>query len=327
MVIDWLKPEYCNLPGLRMAFWQIGEKSPNRPSIVLCHGFPEIAYSWRHLGPHLAQAGFHVIIPDQRGYGFTGPALDDAGDENGVLLYDMDHLCGDLISLLDTLDVATAVFCGHDWGGLIVWQMPLLHPSRVAGVIGVNTPFIPRLQVDPIEAFRAVLGEDMYIVAFQDFGRAEALIERDIARSLRCFYRRSDGKTLASGPWENFALFKILDMAESDWPGSALLNSETFEHYVQAFERSGFRGPINWYRNFSRNWRASASLPQTVSLPSLMIAADSDPFFPPSSVEPMQKYVTDLETHFIKNCGHWTQAEQPEELARIATDWLTRRFV
>jgi len=325
-MLDWSQPKYCDLPGLRMAYWEAGEKQTSRPTIVLCHGFPEIAYSWRHLMPALAQAGFHVIAPDQRGYGFTGPALDDRGRSEDIPLYDMEHLCGDLVHLLDALDIQQAVFCGHDWGGLIIWQMPYLHPTRVAGIIGVNTPLIPRFSMDPIDAMRMALGDDMYIVAFQNFGPPEAALEADIARSFRLFYRRGDGRA-AEGPWSNFALFKILDLPESAWPGTPILKPEEQAIYEAAFSRSGFRGPINWYRNFSRNWQMSADQDPHITQPCLMVCADSDPFFPVESALPMQAYVQDLETQTIENCGHWTQSEQPDALARITTDWLTRRFV
>lgn len=325
-MLDWKRPKFRDLPGLRMAYWEAGNKKADRPTIVLCHGFPEIAYSWRHLMPALAEAGFHVIAPDQRGYGFTGPALDDNGTPDDVPLYDMEHLCGDLAHLLDALEIEKAVFCGHDWGGLVVWQMPYLQPARVAGIIGVNTPLMPRFPADPIELMRTALGDDMYIVAFQNFGPPEAALEVDIGRSFRLFYRRGDGQP-ASGPWSNFALFKILEMPETDWPGTPILKPEEQSIYEDAFRRSGFRGPINWYRNFTRNWEMSADQDPKISQPCLMICADRDPFFPVESSLPMQAHIADLETQTIQNCGHWTQTEQPEALARLTVDWLTRRFV
>ena len=149
-----------------MAVFEAGEKSASRPSLVLCHGFPELAYSWRHIVPPLVEAGYHVLVPEQRGYSLTGNALNDADDKTGVALYDMPHLCGDMAHLLDAYDIDKAIFAGHDFGGIVIWQLPFYHPDRLAGLIGVNTPFMPRLSMDPIEMFRAVLGEDFYICAF-----------------------------------------------------------------------------------------------------------------------------------------------------------------
>lgn len=326
----WPEPRFLDLPNLRMAIYEKGTPHPDRPSIVLCHGFPEIAYSWRECLEPIARAGFHVITPDLRGYGKTGMPDNDPRDESGVTLYDMPHLCGDLAHLLDALDLKQAVFAGHDWGGIVIWSLPFYHPDRIAGLIGVNTPFIPRLRQDPIVAMRAAMGDDMYIVDFQNYGKSEAQIEKDIPRALRCFYRgpAKDGtRSMPVGSeWDNFALLKILEKDESNWPGERLMTDNDFEHYVTAFTETGFRGGINWYRNFSRNWELSKNFEQKISHPCLMICAENDRILSPAMAEGMPKYVADLETHIIKNCGHWTQTEQPEALNHHICDWLKRRF-
>lgn len=330
--IDWHAPDYLDLPDLRMAVFQAGEPTPHRPSVMLCHGFPELAFSWRHIVGPLVEAGFHVIVPEQRGYGFTGRALSDNHDAASAQLYDMPHLCADLAHLLDALDIEQAIYVGHDFGGLVTWQLPFYQPDRLAGLIGVNTPFIPRLSSDPIAAFRGVKGDDFYICAFQEFGMAEAQLDADVAHTLRCFYRKGGfiNSEMRNPPnlkeWDNFELLKILKRDESSWPGHMLLNEADFAIYQQGFERSGFGGGINWYRNFTRNWELSADFEQKVSVPSLMICAEHDAALPPSMAEGMAKYVADLETHLIKDCGHWTQSEKPEELAHLMVDWLSRRF-
>ena len=326
---DWPQPKFLDLPDLRMAVYEQGEGLP----IVLCHGWPELAFSWRHQMAALAHAGMRVIVPDQRGYGLTGNALNDGGGEADVPLYDMPHLCGDLVHLLDALQLEQAVFVGHDWGGLVTWQLPFYHPERVRGLIGVNTPFIPRLTQDPIAAMREAQGDNMYIVAFQDYGAAEKVLEADVARSLRFLYRRSARRADGSPPpppahkgWENFALLELLQTEESSWPGEELLSAAEFQVYEQAFRRTGFRGGINWYRNFSRNWQLSESFPTQIPHPSLMICAADDRVLSPAMAEGMDKYVPDLETHVIADCGHWTQAEQPAALNRLIVDWVKRRF-
>lgn len=317
-------PHYVKTNGLDMAVYEEGPK--DGVPVILCHGFPEIAYSWRHQLPALAKAGFRAIAPDQRGYGNTGgPKGQDA-----VPLYDMEHLTGDLVGLLDALGLEKAIFAGHDWGGMVVWQMPLRHPDRVAGVIGVNTPFIPRAPMDPIEGMRLVFGEDMYIVYFQKYGEADKLLDADVARSMRFWYRKS-GMTLAeydARPAEEkkLAFIKGFQADESTWGGDVLLTQEELDTYVRAFEKSGYTGGINWYRNFSRNWRETEGQEQKVKVPGLMISAADDFVLRPSMADGMEQYVPDLEKHIIPNCGHWTQSEQPEALNKLMVDWLKRRF-
>src|SRR6185436_13589328 len=162
-MIDMPQPKFAPTNGITMAYYEAGPRSD--VPVVLCHGFPELAFSWRHQIKALADAGRWVIAPDQRGYGLTpGPVQVEA--------YDMAHLTGDLIGLLDHLGAEKAIWCGHDWGGIVVWQIPLMHPDRTAGVIGLNTPFIARSDIDPIERFTLLFGEDMYIVHFQTPGEA-----------------------------------------------------------------------------------------------------------------------------------------------------------
>ncbi len=329
-MIDWNAPTYLDLPDLRMAVFEAGEIRQDRPSMVLCHGWPEVAYSWRKVVPLLVAQGWHVIVPEQRGFGFTGKALNDDGDEAGVPLYDIAHLTGDMAHLLDAYGLETAIFAGHDWGGIMMWQLPFFQPERIAGLIGVNTPFIPRLSADPIVLFREAFGDDFYISMFQDYGRAEAVLDKDPALPLRCLYRQSarteGADTPPSEAWERVELLNMLKEDEADWPGVALFEAEDFQYYVDAYTRAGFRGGINWYRNFTRNWQLTEGIEQRVPHPSLMICASDDRVLPPSMAEGMPDYVTDLETHIIEDCGHWTQNEQPEQLSALMLDWLTRRF-
>ena len=152
--------QFAETNGIRMGFYEAGPKA-DRPPVVLCHGWPEIAFSWRHQIKALAEAGIRVIAPDQRGYGATDrPEPVDA--------YDLAHLTGDLVGLLDHLKIDKAIFVGHDWGGFVVWQMALRHRDRVAGVVGVNTPHYDRAPSDPIELMRKRFGDQMYIVQFQN---------------------------------------------------------------------------------------------------------------------------------------------------------------
>src|SRR3954469_10942511 len=152
--------QFANTNGIRMGFYEAGPKT-DTPPVVLCHGWPELAFSWRPQIKALGEAGIRVIAPDQRGYGATARP-DNVED------YDIEHLTGDLVGLLDHLKIEKAIFVGHDWGGFVVWQMPLRHQDRVAGVIGVNTPHMPRAAADPIELFKKRFGDSIDIGQFQD---------------------------------------------------------------------------------------------------------------------------------------------------------------
>ena len=245
-------------------------------------------------------------------------------------LYDIAHLTDDLAGMLDALDIDKAVFAGHDWGGMVTWQMALRHPARVAGVIGVNTPFIPRGPVDPIAGMRMVFGEDMYIVYFQKFGVAEKIFDADVARSMRFWYRKSAMKLAdfdaLPADQKNFSFLKSFDADESTWLGTQLLNAEELDYYTRAFEKSGFEGGINWYRNFTRNWQLTEGQTEKIDVPCLMISAADDIVLRPEMTAGMENHIADLEKHVIADCGHWTQSEKPAELNALMTDWLKRRF-
>jgi pimeloyl-ACP methyl ester carboxylesterase len=305
--------------GVTLACWEAG---PNDgPTIVLCHGFPELAYSWRHQVPALAAAGYHVLAPDQRGYGGS-----DQPDE--VTDYDIDHLTDDLAGLLAGVRVDKAVFVGHDWGGLLVWQMPLLHPERVAGVVGVNTPFLPWMPVKPTELFRALGGDNHYILYFQEPGVADAVLARDVRGVFSGLMRRGVAPAvvvdaLPAGGSRNWAEV----VAAGALPGEAMLSDAEVSVFADTFERTGFTGGLNWYRNFDRNWELTKRFEGAhVDVPCLMVTAEWDPVLSPALAQGMDKWVADLETHMIGQCGHWTQQEHPVELNAIVLDWLGRRF-
>ena len=319
--------KFANTNGVRMAYYEAGPQTD--VPVIFCHGFPEIAYSWRHQLRAFEAAGRWAIAPDQRGYGLTerpGPVTD----------YDMEHLTGDLVGLLDHLGVEKAIFCGHDWGGIVVWQLPLRYPDRVAGVIGVNTPFMPRAPADPIAIMRQRMGEEMYIVHFQKPGEADAVLDADVEKSMSFFMRRPPAgarpsaglaSQRAPGAGSAFALIKMLqgydpkkDLREK------FLTSEEFAAFVETFERTGFTGGINWYRNFTRNWERSAGIEDKVTAPSLMIMAELDAVLPPSAADNMGAYVADLEKVLVRDCGHWTQQERPEAVNNAILGWLDRRF-
>jgi pimeloyl-ACP methyl ester carboxylesterase len=322
---------YAEISPTRLAYYEVG---PRRGvPVIFCHGFPELAFSWRHQLRAFEAAGLWAVAPDQRGYGLTSCP-------GAVEAYDIEALTSDLVGLLDALGAPKAVFCGHDWGGIVVWQMALRHPDRVAGVIGVNTPFMPRSPVDPIEIMRRRFGEAMYIVHFQKPGEADAILAADVARTMSFFMRRpapgaapasggvsGSGGGLSSAPASNFALLDALQAWDPTVdPRETFLTTDEMDAFVESFERTGFTGGINWYRNFSRNWGRSAQIVDHVSAPSLMIMAELDAVLPPSAADGMEAYVSDLEKVLVKGSGHWTQQEKPDDVNKIVIEWLGRRF-
>ena len=222
---------------------------------MFSHGFPELAYSWRHQLPALAAAGFRAIALDQRGYG--------ASDRpEAVEAYDIAQLTGDLVGLLDALGLERAVFCGHDWGGMVIWSMGQLHPERVLGLIGVNTPFMPRPPMPPVEMLRAAMGPDHYIVHFQTPGDADQRLAKDVRRVFEMLMRRGikPSDIDASGGIMNLATA----VEQGRKLGQPLLSDAELDVFMRAFERTGFSGGIHWYRNLDRNWRLTADAPQVL---------------------------------------------------------------
>jgi pimeloyl-ACP methyl ester carboxylesterase len=308
-------------PGLRLSLHESGEGMP----VVLCHGFPELAFSWRHQVEALAEAGFHAIAPDQRGYGGSDRPPD-------VAAYGMHHLCGDLVGLLDVLGLERAVFAGHDWGGFVAWAMPILHPDRCAGVIGVNTPYLPRPPVPPTQMMRALVGgqdEKLYLLWFQEPGVAEGVLDRNAGRLFDALMRRGRpleemAERIAA---EGLDMNPFRRIGEIEPFGEPFLTPEELDVYTRTFERTGFAGGVSWYRNLDRNWETAPEVGVAkIEVPSLMVTAEWDHALRPEMAAGMPALVSDLETVMIEQCGHWTQQEKPAELNRILVEWLSRRF-
>jgi len=294
--------------GIDLHVVEAGEGFP----VVLAHGFPELAYSWRHQIPALAEAGYHAIVPDQRGYGRSDrpDAIED---------YDIHHLTDDLLGVLDHLGEERAVFVGHDWGSLVVWQMALLHPERVAGVVGMSVPFIPRAPMPPIELMRMAFGDRFfYILYFQEPGVADAELARDPGETMRRMLgglrlRRSETELAGLAAPDGRGFVDRLPPVE-ELP--AWLSEDELAHYTAEFSRTGFTGGINWYRNFDRNWETTAQLEGAkVSVPSAFITGADDPVGVMSPTSVMDGWLEDHRgTTTIEGAGHWVQQEKPDEV-------------
>ncbi len=290
------------------------------PPVVLCHGWPELAYSWKAQVPALAAAGYRVIAPDLRGFGAS-----DA--PHPVADYAIDRLVDDIVGLLDALGLETAILCGHDWGGILVWHAAMLAPDRVAGVIGVNTPHLPRAGEPPVSQFRAFAGDDHYIARFQEEGLAESVFEgREDAFFEFIFGPPPPAAALTALPPSVTHLLKRFGVYDGQNATTSVVAAEDRVVFAAAYRDSGFRGGINWYRNFDANWRRMEGVDPVVRVPCLMVSAECDFMLPPKLTQWMDALCPDLEKHVIPNIGHWTQWEAPGPLNQKMLAWLRRRF-
>ncbi len=293
------------------------------PAVVFSHGFPELAYSWRHQVPAVAEAGFHAIAPDQRGYGgTTAPQPIEA--------YAIGELCGDLAALCDALEIDEAVFVGHDWGGAVVWAMPALHPDRVAGIVGVCTPYMPFPGTDFLEALVDGEVERQYMLWFQEPGVAESVLDPRAALLFqKLMVGGIDPAVMAERAFADGKLdmnpFRDLEGLES--MGEQCVPADEVAHYAEVFARTGFRGGINWYRNLDRNREQHPEIGDgDPGVPCLMICAEWDPALPPAFAAGMPDQIADLEMLTIPTAGHWVQQEAPGPVNAALVDWLVRRF-
>lgn len=305
--------------GVQLHTLEAGE--PGAPVVLLAHGFPELAYSWRHQIPALAAAGYHVLAPDQRGYGRTTRPTD-------IAAYNIAELSADLIGLLDDVGADKAVFIGHDWGSPVVWSSAQLHPDRVAAVVGMSVPPVPRSQIPPTKAFRAIFGDNFfYMLYFQEPGPADVELGGDPRRTIT---RMLNGLTRSDDPAAALRMIKpgpagfIDRLPEADVLPDWITASEV-DHYVAEFTRTGFTGGLNWYRNLDRNWELMADPPATtIAVPAMFIGGTADPVLSFMRTDRAPEVVTGRYREvLIEDAGHWLQQEKPEQVNELLLDFLS----
>jgi len=275
--------------GIELAITERGDGFP----VVLLHGFPELAHSWRHQLPALADAGFHAIAPDLRGYGAS-----DRPEE--IEAYGLFTLVEDVIGLLDSLGLERAALVGHDWGAIIAWTAALLHPDRVERLVSLNVPYRGWCAGFPTTDYiREHLSDRFgYVLMLQEPGVAEAWFSSDPTGRLTRMYQGA-----AADP--------------------TFLPEPDFQVFLDAFVAGSITGPANYYRNIDSNHRATAHLVNApVTVPTMVVAADSDPVLPVSLMEGMEQWVADLRVEVVPACGHWTQQEQPAAVNRLLLEFL-----
>jgi pimeloyl-ACP methyl ester carboxylesterase len=293
------------------------------PLVLLVHGFPESWYSWRHQLPALAAAGYHAVAPDMRGYG-------KSDKPEPVEAYDIHHLTADLVGLVDAMHERQAILIGHDWGALVVWNAMLLHPERFSAVVAMSVPYSGRGPMSIVQSLQAAMGDNFfYILYFQEPGVAEKEFDADPRAILSRLYlspdspreapQVTDPKRSAGGWIPRLGAPKGLP----DW-----LTQADLDYYVAELEHAGFRGAINYYRNFHRNWETTAQLQgATITAPALFVAGDKDGVIRGASAEAlttsMAQSVPGLRgVVLVPNTGHWVQQEAPEETNRAILEFL-----
>jgi pimeloyl-ACP methyl ester carboxylesterase len=271
----------------------VAEQGEGRP-VLLLHGFPELWYSWRHQMAALADAGYRAVGPDMRGFGrSSAPAAVDA--------YDIVELCGDVAGLLDDLGAEKGAIVGHDWGAAVAWHFALTHPDRAACVAGLSVPIVPNPPAPPSTLMREHLGEDFYIVWFQEPGVADEALARDTRRTL-----------LTPAVWT------AAWAAEDEKPRvPPFMTEHDVAVYVAEYERTGFTGGLNWYRNIDRNRERTLQYDdRKIEMPALFMAGTRDSTMKWMSPEIMDGRVTDLRSTMVEGAGHWLQQERPGEVNR-----------
>ena len=309
--IDFPQPSMIAVNGIELEVFEAGQENAGNP-IILCHGWPELAFSWRHQMDALAAAGYHVIAPNQRGYGnSSGPA--EVSD------YDIVHLSGDLVGLLDHFGYEDATFVGHDWGANVVWSAAVLHPTRVNKVIALSVPYMERGEVPPLAFIEAIVGSDSYFVHFnRQPGVADAVFDANARQFLRNLYRKNEP---AAEPEPGMPL---INLAHAETPrGEPVMSDGELAVFVDAFEASGFTPSVNWYRNVDRNWELMEDVDPIVRQQALMIYGARDTVMRAPNLEAFVPRVDVVEL----NCGHWIQQELPEETTRLILEWLQRQDV
>ena len=303
---EFPKPTMIPVNGIELEVFEAGNQNAGKP-IVLCHGFPENAFSWRHQVPALVKAGYHVIVPNQRGYGHSSCPTD-------VTDYDIEHLTGDLVALLDHYGYEKATFIGHDWGANVVWRLAQLHPKRVNKIINLALPYQERGEKPWIEFMEEIFGGDFYFVHFnRQPGVADAVLNENTSQFLRNIFR----KNLAPIPPEPGML--MINLAKAEKPlGEPIMSDSELAIFVSAFEASGFTGSINWYRNLDRNWHLLAEVDPIIQHPTLMIYGERDMI---PKFDRLPEFVPNVEVISL-DCGHCIQQELPEETNQAILNWL-----
>jgi pimeloyl-ACP methyl ester carboxylesterase len=318
--ISGIEFRYIESNGIRM---RVAVRGDSGPLVIMAHGWPESWYSWRHQIIAVADAGYRVVAPDMRGYGRTDapPAVED---------YSIEKLAADMVGLVDAFGEEKAIMMGHDWGSIVAWNSVLLHPDRFSALVAMSVPYSGRGSQSPLAGWQARFGENFYYILYhQEPGVAEAEYDADPRGLLSRLYLSPDAPRAApqitdrhrsAGGW----IGRLgAPLEQPDW-----LSEEDLDYFVEQFEAAGFRGGVNYYRNFHRNWEITPQLSDAkVTVPTLFIAGEGDSVIAGATQEQLQasmsRVVEDLRgVILLPDAGHWIQQELPEETNRAVLNFL-----
>jgi pimeloyl-ACP methyl ester carboxylesterase len=311
---------FIDTNGISMHIAEQGEG----PLVVLCHGFPECWYSWRHQLPALAEAGYHVVAPDQRGYGQTSRP-------EPIEAYHIFQLTGDIVGLVHALGEERAIIVGHDWGAPVAWHCASLRPDMFYAVALLSVPYLQRSWKDvrPTEAMQRMAGEqEFYQLYFQEPGRAETDLEADVRMTLRTLLYAASGDPPPEKRWR--FLFgkseRFLDTGSVAETLPGWLTEQDLDVFTREFERTGFRGGLNWYRNIDRMWELTPFLcGVTLRQPVLFVAGEVDAVIAMyrEAFEAMEQTVPGLRKRvLLPGAGHWIQQERPAQVNQLLQEFL-----
>jgi len=313
-----LQHKFVTTNGIRMHYMEQGAG----PLVVLCHGWPESWYSYRHQIPALADAGFRVVAPDQRGYGQTDRP-------EPIESYNILNLVGDIVGLVNSLGVDSAVIVGHDWGAPVAWNSALVRPDIFRAIALLSVPYFPRGPMRPSVGMKALAGDNhFYQLYFQEPGKVEKELEADPRRSLAMMLYSASGDPPPAEQWK-FIFPKTMKFIETGTFPKKLppwLTEADLDFFAGEFKRAGFRGGINWYRNSDRNWELTAFLDGAkLRQPSVFAAGDQDVVgkMIPGAYDVAGAFMPNLKKKvIIPGAGHWIQQERPKEINEILIEFL-----
>ena len=299
--------------GITMHVAEAGTGFP----VVFCHGFPELWYSWRHQVRALAEAGFHAIAPDMRGYGGT-----DAPKEPDS--YVSKVFCADMAGVLDALGIEKAVFVGHDWGGSVIWQMGLRYPERVERLVGLNTPYAGPgggKVTELLRDYHGLTDKTFYMRYFLQPGVAEAELEADVRTTFKKVFlpytRAEDFTTFMTVGGDGSGVIAKIENTDT------FLTEEELDVYTETFERTGFTGGLNWYRGADLNaLETDGPKGPGLNIKSMMVTAGKDTILKPEMAGAMPALIPGIRMEHIEDCAHWTQQERPDEVNALLLDFL-----
>jgi pimeloyl-ACP methyl ester carboxylesterase len=304
----------------RLDFFIAEAGDPDSPLVLMLHGFPECWASWRYQIPVLAESGYHAVAPDLRGYG-------ESAAPQGIAAYSMQELVQDVVALIQALGHSDAVIVGHDFGCALAWQVARLHPEKVRGVVALSVPYGGPAPEPPTQAMKRRFGDYFfYMLYFQQPQVPEAELEQDIRDSLRRIYHSLSANVDMGDVFAPRHGGGFLDSMPVPEEQPAWMREVDLDYYVERFCRSGFTGPLNWYRALDLYWRQTRNDSHwRIDVPVIYIAGKQDPVVPMNrkALDRMPDYLSDHRgTWLLDNCGHWTQMEQATEVTSLMLEFI-----